>query len=160
MKNEITEYSNYEYVYTMKPRERAKRAKRGGTFRPIEMEREPSAWSAIMMAAKRTLSGIRTLLGKIDSVIVVTVLLCVVVPGTILWCTFSPVSVFDIFGSFDTYQVCSKYYGNTCDLLSADEWRHESHMNRNTFYNRKDPRKVRNYQYHTVHRINLSDYSK
>lgn len=63
----------------------------------------------------------------------------------------------------DTYQICPRYSGNRCELLSKNDWEQETVFGiggTNRFYNKHDPRQIKVFQYSDTREIRIKDYEK
>lgn len=63
----------------------------------------------------------------------------------------------------DTYQICPKYSGNRCELLSMKDWEREDVFGfggTNRFYNKHDPHQIKVFRYCDVRNISVNNYEK
>lgn len=94
-------------------------------------------------------------LSEWKAVYITSILLVGVVCGIVYWYEPEPEP--------DTYQICPKYSGNRCELLSVKDWEQEVIFGiggTNRFYNRHDPRQIKVFRYCDVRKITLNNYGK
>lgn len=63
----------------------------------------------------------------------------------------------------DTYQICPRFSGNRCDLLSMKDWEQEEVfgiVSTNRFYNKHDPRQIKVFRFCDVRKISVNNYGK
>ena len=94
-------------------------------------------------------------LSEWKAVYISSILIVGVVCGIVYWYEPAPEP--------DTYQICPRYSGNRCELLSIKDWEQDisfGYSSTDRFYNRHDPQQIKVFRYCDVRRISVNNYGK